>query len=155
MYNSKWYYSYVECSEKYIPVYPLSDGYPSNMSYVENQAHSDVTYGFLPDVDAIRMHVAEALVEIKKEKDNIIVELSPTIQEVADSVRERFKNDSAYEIGLAVPGGGIASNVARMFEYTYLASELGTMTGDENGFRPYDKITRAELITIINRILSE
>ena len=38
------------------------------MPYVENQAHSDVTYGFLPYVDAIRMHVAEALVEIKKRK---------------------------------------------------------------------------------------
>lgn len=153
--NSKWYYSYVECSEKYIPVYPLSDGYPNNMPYVENQAHSASNYGFLPDVDAIRMHVAEALVEIKKEKDNITMELPPTIQEVADSVRERFKNDSVYEIGLAVPGGGIASNVARMFEYTYLANELGIMTGDENGFRPYDKITRGELITVIDRMLSE
>ncbi len=153
--NSKWYYSYVECSEKYIPVYPLAVGYPSNMPYVENESHSGSNYGFLPDVDAIRMHVAEALVEIKKEKDNITVELPPTIQKVADSVRERFKNDSAYEIGLAVSGGGIASNVARMFEYTYLANELGIMTGDENGFRPYDKITRAELITVIDRMLSE
>ena len=119
--SSSWYYPYVQCSEKYIPVYPL----------------------------------AEALVEIKKEKDNITVELPPTIQEVADSVRGRFKNDIAYEIGLAVPGGGVASNVARMFQYTYLADELGIMTGDENGFHPYDKITRAELISVIDRMLSE
>ena len=55
--SSSWYYPYVECSEKYIPVYPLSDGYLSNIPYVENEAHSAVTYGFLPDVDAIRMHV--------------------------------------------------------------------------------------------------
>ncbi|MCI9355486.1 MAG: S-layer homology domain-containing protein [Firmicutes bacterium] len=153
--SSSWYYPYVQCSEKYIPVYPLAENYPSNMPYIENQEHSAVTYGFLPDVDAIRIHVAEALVEIKKEKDNITVELPPTIQEVADSVRGRFKNDIAYEIGLAVPGGGVASNVARMFQYTYLADELGIMTGDENGFHPYDKITRAELISVIDRMLSE
>lgn len=148
--NSSWYYPYVECSEKYIPVYPLAENYPNNMPYIEKGEKN-----FLPNVDAIRMHVAETLVEIKKEKEGITEELPPTIQEVAESVRETFKNDGAYEIGLAVPGGGVAANVARMFEYTYLANKLGIMIGDENGFRPYDKITRAELVTIIDRMLSE
>ena len=153
--SSSWYYPYVQCSEKYIPVYPLAENYPSNMPYIENQEHSGTTFGFLPEVDAIRVHVAEALVEIKKEKENITIELPSTIQDIKYSVEETFPNDPAYDLGLGVPGGGIAGNVARMTEYTYIANKLGIMTGDENGFRPYDKITRAELITVIDRMLSE
>ncbi len=153
--SSSWYYPYVQCSEKYIPVYPLAENYPSNMPYIENQEHSGTTFGFLPEVDAIRVHVAEALVEIKKEKENITIELPSTIQDIKYSVKETFPNDPAYDLGLGVPGGGIAGNVARMTEYTYIANKLGIMTGDENGFRPYDKITRAELITVIDRMLSE
>ena len=41
-----------------------------------------------------------------------------------------------------------------MFEYTWLANELGIMQGDTDGyFRPYDKVTRAELLTAIDRLM--
>ena len=43
-----------------------------------------------------------------------------------------------------------------MFEYTWLAKELEIMQGDTNGyFRPYDNVTRAELLTMIDRILEK
>ena len=43
-----------------------------------------------------------------------------------------------------------------MFQYIpILADEFGIMTDDESNFRSYDKITRAELITVIDRMLSE
>lgn len=43
----------------------------------------------------------------------------------------------------------------RMFEYTWLANELGIMEGNEEGyFLPYNNITRAEIITTIDRVLN-
>ena len=51
--------------------------------------------------------------------------------------------------------GTIPENVERMFEYTYLANKLGIMQGDADGyFRPYDSVTRAELITMLDRVIS-
>ena len=50
--------------------------------------------------------------------------------------------------------GKVPKNVQRMFEYTWIANELGIMQGDTDGyFRPYDKVTRAELLTAIDRLM--
>ena len=64
--SSDWYYPYLECSARYIPVYKLPISYVIDDPYAINFEKS--LNGFLPQVDAIRMHVAEALVEIKKKK---------------------------------------------------------------------------------------
>ena len=109
--------------------------------------------GFLPNVDAIRMHVAEALVELKKERENINPEL-PDINAIQESLLKIFK-DSDYEELFAMHGS-VPSNVRRMFEYTWLANELGIMKGDADGyFLPYNRVTRAELLTMIDRIIGE
>ena len=146
--TSDWYYQYLQCAAKYIPVYALPVGYENNLVYIDNNKNS-----FLPDCYAIRMHVAEALVEIKKEKEKLNIEI-PSILEVKSSVNDTFK-DSDYE-NLYAMHGTIPKNVQRMFEYTWLAEELDIMQGDTNGyFRPYDNVTRAELLTMIDRILEK
>ena len=61
-----WYYSYLESSAKYIPIYPLPISYETNIPYVE-ASDKGLNY-FLPETAAMRMHVAEALVKIKKIK---------------------------------------------------------------------------------------
>ena len=100
----------------------------------------------------MRMHVAEALVEIKREKEKINTEL-PSIQDIQADVTAVFKDDD-YE-NLYAMHGTIPKNVERMFEYTYLANKLGIMQGDADGyFRPYDSVTRAELITMLDRVIS-
>ena len=146
-----WYYPYLECSAKYIPLYPLPVAYETNIPYQEVR-EKGLNY-FFPETAAIRMHVAETLVEIKKEKEKLNIEI-PSILEVKNSINDTFKDDD-YE-NLYAMHGTIPKNVQRMFEYTWLAKELEIMQGDTNGyFRPYDNVTRAELLTMIDRILEK
>lgn len=145
-----WYYPYLERCAKYIPVYPLPVSYETNIPYQEVR-EKGLNY-FLPETPAMRMHVAEALVEIKKDKEQINAEL-PSIQDIQADVTAAFKDDD-YE-NLYAMHGTIPENVERMFEYTYLANKLGIMQGDADGyFRPYDSVTRAELITMLDRVIS-
>lgn len=149
--NSQWYYPYLKYSARYIPTYVLPEAVESMTPYFENSEQAN--NGFLPDSNTIRMHVAEALVKIKQEQDNITVEL-PTIQEIKSELNQTF-NDADYE-NLYPMHGEIPQNVERMFTYTWLANYLELMQGDTNGyFNPYSEITRAELITIIDRMISK
>lgn len=148
--SENWYYSYLECCAKYIPVYPLPVSYETNTPYQE-VTEKGLNY-YLPETLAMRMHVAEALVEIKKDKEQINTKL-PSIQDIQADVTAAFKDDD-YE-NLYAMHGTIPENVTRMLEYTYLANKLGIMQGDTDGyFRPYDSITRAELITMLDRMTS-
>lgn len=143
-----WYYSYLEKSSKYIPKYPLPTLWEQNIPYSENQLKNN----FLPNVNTIRMHVAEALVKIKIDRENIIIE-DVSIQEINRQVQEVF-NDAEYYNLMAIPGTGIPQNVQRMNRYTWLAHKLNIMEGDTEGyFNPYGYMTRAGLITAIDRIL--
>ena len=145
-----WYYSYLERCAKYIPVYALPVSYETNTPYQE-ATEKGLNY-YLPETPAMRMHVAEALVEIKKDKEQINTEL-PSIQDIQADVTAALKDDD-YE-NLYAMHGTIPENVTRMFEYTYLANKLGIMQVDSNGyFRPYDSVTRAELITMLDRMTS-
>ncbi|MBC8597275.1 S-layer homology domain-containing protein [Qingrenia yutianensis] len=148
--SENWYYSYLERCAKYIPVYPLPVSYETNTPYQE-VTEKGLNY-YLPETPAMRIHVAEALVEIKKDKEQINTEL-PSIQDIQANVTAAFKDDD-YE-NLYAMHGTIPENVTRMFEYTYLANKLGIMQGDTDGyFRPYDSVTRAELITMLDRMTS-
>lgn len=148
--SENWYYSYLERCAKYIPVYLLPVSYETNTPYQE-VTEKGLNY-YLPETPAMRMHVAEALVEIKKDKEQINTKL-PSIQDIQADVTAAFKDDD-YE-NLYAMHGTIPENVTRMFEYTYLANKLGIMQGDSNGyFRPYDSVTRAELITMLDRMTS-
>ena len=147
--SSDWYYPYLECSARYIPVYKLPISYVSDDPYAINLEKS--LNGFLPQVNAIRMHVAEVLVEIKKEKENLILEL-PNINDIQSDLLATFK-DGDYN-NLFIMHSSVPSNVRRMFEYTWLADDLGIMQGNSDGyFLPQGKISRAELVTTIDRIL--
>lgn len=148
--SENWYYSYLECCAKYIPVYPLPVSYETNIPYQE-VTEKGLNY-YLPETPAMRMHVAETLVEIKIDREQINTEL-PSIQDIQADVTAAFKDDD-YE-NLYAMHGTIPENVKRMLEYTYLANKLGIMQGDTDGyFRPYDSITRAELITMLDRMAS-
>ncbi len=141
-----WYYPYIEKSAMYIPKYRLPVQYPSMEPYLNN-----ANGGFLPDGQAVRMHIAEALVEIKLRKEGILPEL-PSVQIMHESVNQWF-NDG-YEL-FVMHNGEPAVNAARMVKYTYLAHILNIMQGDDKGyFNPYGYVTRAELAVMIDRILS-
>lgn len=149
--QADWYYPYLEKSAKYIPVYPLPLVYETNNPYRENWEKKE--NGFLPDTYAIRMHVAEALVEIKKEKENINPEL-PSIQEINSDLEETFK-DGEYEGLFVIHPPTVAENVRRMNEYTWLAKELDIMYGTDDGyFMPNARMSRAEIVTSIERLLN-
>ena len=160
------YYPDLEYTVQYIPVYPLPVAYPNNMPYDDsknpynldvyqivdnyNYVMNDRKY-FLPDVNTIRMHAAEALVKIKMKKENIYIEL-PSIYDIQKELFEPSQDWDYYTF--FAMHGKIPKNAQRMFEYTLLAKELDVMQGDSEGhFNPYDEITRAEILTIIDRIL--
>lgn len=143
-----WYYNYLLCAGKYIPNYALSEINEKNQPYIDNKTVNS----FLPEQNAMRMHIAESLVEIKKEKEQLNVNV-PDISVVKDELNKAFK-DADYE-NLMASHGMIPENVRRMFEYTYLANELDIMQGDTDGyFRPYDDVTRAEVIIMLDRMLN-
>lgn len=144
-----WYYNYLLCAGKYIPNYALPEINEKNQPYVDNR----MLNAFLPEQNAMRMHVAESLVEIKRNKEQSIIDV-PDITVVKEELNKTFK-DADYE-DLLANHGMIPENVRRMFEYTYLAKELDIMQGDTDGyFRPYDNLTRAELITMLDRIIAK
>lgn len=144
-----WYYSYLENSDMYIPIYALPTSYETNIPYqtISQQGLNN----FLPNTPAMRMHIAEALVKIKIEQENIDIAI-PDISIIKSEIESKFTDDD-YE-NLYAMHGKISENVQRMFEYTWLANELRIMQGDDNGkFNPYGNVTRAELVTMIDRML--
>lgn len=142
-----WYYNYLLCAGKYIPNYALPEINEKNQPYIDNRTVN----AFLPEQNAMRMHIAESLVEIKKEKEQLDVNV-PDISVVKEELNKTFK-DADYE-NLMASHGTIPENVRRMFEYTYLAKELDIMQGDTDGyFRPYDDVTRAEVIIMLDRMM--
>ena len=149
--NDEWYYSYLQTSDKYIPSYPLPVSYESNVPYRGNFNKSK----FLPDVKTIRMHVAEALVEIKMEKDHISTEdlsMPETVQEISYQLRVVYQDEEYHNL-FAIPHTGIPGNVQRMNRYTWLAYKLNIMEGHDGYFYPYGYMTRAELLTAIDRMI--
>lgn len=147
--SSQWYYPYLEKAAKYIPKYRLVTAYPSMKPY-ENANNK-----FLPDNDVVRMHAAEALVKIKMETENIVIDI-PDFFDIRADLLERFNNESHYQETFVMVHSGVPQNVSRMHEYTWLASELGIMQGNDEGhFDPYGYLTRAELVTIIDRMLQQ
>lgn len=150
--SSSWYYPYLKCSARYMPIYPLPVGYTANLPFVDNDERRG--YRFLPDIEEIRMHFAESMVKIKMERENLNIEI-PSFAEVSDSVAKFFK-DAEYQYPLTDPRGHTPTNVKRMFDYTWLAKELDVMNGDINGeFLPYNNVSRAEVLTVIDRMLTE
>ena len=145
--ESDWYYPYLEKSGQYIPVYPLVTLYECNLPYHENQLQGGK--GFLPNVHALRMHVAEALVEVKMQKKNIVIE-DLSIQDINAQVQAVFKDE--HYLSLDAMHGIVPKNVERMNRYTWLAYKLNIMIGDDGYFYPYGYITRAELLTAIDRM---
>lgn len=147
--ETDWYYEYLKASSKYIPVYSLPVVNMSNLPYNQNQTQGK--NGYLPFNYALRMHVMEALVLIKMEKENIQIEL-PDIIEIKDELYSIAEEPDYFELFI-MHRGEVPQNVRRMFEYTWLAYKLGIAEGNENGyFEPYGFITRAELLTMIDRI---
>lgn len=143
--SAEWYYNYVLAAQSYIPTYGPPDVDQSTWMY-SRQSDS-----FFPDQPALRFHVCETFSLLKMQVEDISPEI-PTIQEIQKAVTGRFR-DGAYT-NLYPMHGMIAENVRRFQTYTWLASELGILIGDPDGyFRPYDPVTRAEVLTILDRIL--
>ena len=142
--NNQWYYSYVQKAAYYIPKYRLPVAYPSMQPYLSTPGK------FLPNSEAVRMHVAEALVEITIDKKELQIEL-PSVEVMQMEVNEKFKD--GYELFVAHDGLP-AGNAERMIKYTWLANNMGIMQGEPDGyFYPYRHMTRAELVTAVDRMM--
>lgn len=127
--SEAWYYAYLQFAVRFIPNHQFGESY------------------FYPNANAHRIDVAEAFVLIKLDIEGIAIDM-PTYEEIARQVRELFR-DTDYHYGdISFP------NVQRLFRITWLAHHLGIMEGCPAGyFRPAWGVTRAEVLTIIDRML--
>lgn len=146
--KNAWYYPYVKASAAYMPNYPLPISYNTNLPFMTTDTV------FLPNVNEIRAHAAETFALISRDKFGTDLSL-PEISETCSYLLETFK-DPEYENLYVMHNGTPAKNAERMFNYSYLANKLSLMQGNADGyFLPYNNISRAELLTIIDRMLSQ
>ena len=126
-----WYYEYLKFAVRFIPDHQVGGPY------------------FRPNAVAHRIDVAETFVSIKLYTTGIVIDM-PTYEEIAEQLRATFR-DAEYQHGdISFPA------VRRLFRVTWLAHHLGLMEGCPNGyFRPAWGVRRAEVLTIIGRMLPE
>ena len=124
-----WYYEYLKFTVRFIPSHQFGES------------------NFAPNLSAHRSDVAEAFVSITLYTTGIVIDV-PTYEEIAQQVRDTFR-DSDYHYGdISFP------NVQRLLRFTWLAHHLGIMEGCPSGyFRPAWSVTRAEVLTIVDRML--
>jgi len=126
--GTEWFYDYLKYSANYIPSY----------QYLE--------YSFFGNNNAHRIDVAETLIEIRMQNEDLTIEM-PSPDNIVAEVLSIFE-DIDYSAGkIEYP------NVQRLFKYTWLSNEMNIIEGYPDGnFHPYWGITRAELLTVIDRI---
>ena len=171
----EWYYNYVLTAADFITIQPMSFLPEELHFYRVNRSGANE---FFPNEPALRYQAAEAFVQLKiyadggltielPETDNtqtltipqsdITVEV-PSAFDIFMELRETF-NDS--EIGpqiMMLGPGRWDTNQMRNVTFMWLAYELGIMQGeiesDGRYFHPNDSLTRAEVLTILDRILT-
>ena len=141
-----WYSGYVASTADYIPTYCPPDLNEQTRPYEAKDS-------FLPDNTALRIHAAGAFAAVKIAHDGLTIEY-PSIQDINKTVTGKF-SDAEFQ-NLYVMHGSVADNVKKLQTDAWLALELGLMQGDPAGnFRPYDSLTRAEVLTILDRCTTE
>ena len=171
----EWYYNYVLTAADFITLQPMSFLPEELHFYRVNRSGANE---FFPNEPALRYQAAEAFVQLKIYADggltkempetentqtltipqsDITVEV-PSAFEIFLELRETF-NDS--EIGpqiMMLGPGRWDTNQMRNVTFMWLAYELGIMQGeieaDGRYFHPNDSLTRAEVLTILDRILT-
>ena len=144
--EKEWYYPYLEKSAKYIPVYSLVLPYESNKPYIEISENNGKR--FLPSENALRIHIAEALIEIKLNKEDISADdLSDS--EIMLELPNIFKDTPT----ISAPKGDTPKQIIRMHKYMYLAYKYNIMVGYDGQFNPDGYMTRAELLTAIDNMI--
>jgi len=151
--TSAWYYPYLETAVAYIPVYSPPDLVDTVRPYAKNDASG--RKGFLPHEPTLRVHAAETLSLLKMRHTDTTVEF-PDNWTLLEEVNEMFE-DGWYDIYIKFrPSDPEPGNQVRLFRYSWLANKLNIMNGFPDGnFYPYGCLTRAEVLTVIDRILSE
>ncbi len=141
-----WYLPYLAASAAYIPSYVSADATYELMFYQQQ-------YCFFPEAPALRMHAAETFSLLKMRHDGITVEI-PDFDTVYTEVNALFA-DTQYDNTYVIrPSQGAPANVKRQHNYTWLAHKLGVMQGYPDGyFLPFGNLTRAEVLTVLDRIL--
>jgi len=129
-----WYYEYLKFAARFIPTHQLPNEFSEPTFRGNSPAH--------------RSDAAEASVLITMHINDLEVDVPP-LEELVQQVRDTFR-DSDYRYGdISFP------NVQRLFRYTWLAVHLGIMEGRDGGyFRPAWGVRRAEVLTIIDRMLA-
>ena len=158
--ETDWYYDYVLLAAEEIPSYSSHMYLPNLMLYTHNGSMNLGNYfNFIPYTSALRYHVAEVFTVMKQRLDGTTAEL-PEDEEIYSLLETQYKDDIILELRSTI--GSLSSdgysNVERFRDYIYLSTSLGIMQGKPgeggNYFGPFDSLTRAEVLTILDRIIT-
>ena len=123
-----WYYEYLRFAANVVP----SDQF--------------VGQAFFPNISAHRIDTARTVIPFYIERLGITIDM-PTDEAIVEQVRAAF-GDSDYRYS--------SNGASPLFRTTWLAHHLEIMVGRPSGnFRPYWGTTRAEMLTILERVLIE
>ncbi|HIX93784.1 MAG TPA: S-layer homology domain-containing protein [Firmicutes bacterium] len=153
-----WYYEYVRTAADYIPKYPYIVGYESVLIYHNNTS----TGNFLPDEPVLRYHAADAFATLALEYGGMTLEIPEDEYEVHAAISEVFLDESIQSFPtyyhLFRPSNPTDPNLIRLQNSIYAVYKLGLMTGTptDGGFYffPFIGLSRAEVLTILDRILT-
>ena len=147
--QNEWYYGYILYAAKYLPVYPFPSDELSSwwITFYENNGG-----GFLPSAPTLRVHVAEALSRIMEDREGIEVQI-PDMQTVTDTLSHIYDDPILQTGSSAAETREFTSNYERMIDAVWIATKLGIMNGYGNTFEPAGLLTRAEAVTVIDRVL--
>lgn len=172
---NEWYYNHVLTAAEFIPMLPLS--MPDALDYyLVNR--DDGANDFFPDKPALRGQAAEAFVLLKIYSDNgltaempedttpqtLAIPQSDLTVEVPSAFTLHPLLISIYKDNIFGPYinmqgmGHWDTNQMEYVTYIWLAYTLGIMQGETGAdgmyFNPNDSLTRAEVLTILDRILT-
>ncbi|MCI8388109.1 MAG: S-layer homology domain-containing protein [Clostridiales bacterium] len=159
---NEWYYEYVRTAADYIPSYPLliygrTNGEDAIHDYeVKVRENFGYNMSFLPENTVLRYHAAETFVRLKAEHYEIETE-SKHFLDVQTDLMAIYKDE---EFNYIPPNMRVVfDSEAKAFRYILNAYQLDIMKGDsedpnENYFYPFGSLTRAEVLTILDRIIT-
>jgi hypothetical protein len=160
------HWAHKEFSELYSTIWPI---YAADV-----QNYTDESYTYQPEKNLTRWDVLitlNALFSRMDRPDYTADELLKELSKIQDVKQQEYTSYEEYEKNLAahspltpvlglIREPGEALEFAGDFDYVkadalYSFSKLGIMTADDAGlFRPGQPVTRAEMVTILNRMLA-
>ncbi|MDO5399064.1 MAG: S-layer homology domain-containing protein [bacterium] len=156
--ESAWYYPYLDYTSEYM----VYNGPPritfATEPYVNYANCFEWDQHFLPNNNALRLHASLAMARIKIKQKNLNIQIPEDIHEMQKYLNSKYNDIEFQSIlsGFSPSRYGIPKNVKKEFEECWLVDNIKILEGTPDGYMwPYGALTRAGLLTMIDRVIVE